>query len=113
MELLEKIINNVLILELNGDLMGGTDSETFRQVVDKAILNENVNVVVDLGNVNWMNSSGLGMLISSLTSLRSSDGDLKLANLSERLKRPMKITKLDLVFEDYESVDNAVKSYSE
>lgn len=113
MELLEKIINNVLVLELNGDLMGGTDSDAFRKVVDKAILNENVNVVVDLGNVNWMNSSGLGMLISSLTSLRSSDGDLKLANLSERLKRPMKITKLDSVFEDYESVEKAVQSYLE
>ena len=111
MELLEKIVNNVLVLELNGDLMGGTDSDTFRQVVDKAIQSENVNVVVDLGNVNWMSSSGLGMLISALTSLRSSDGDLKLANLSERLKRPMQITKLDSVFEDFESVDEAVASY--
>ncbi len=111
MELDKKIINSVLVLELKGDLMGGNDSDSFRSIVDEAISNENVNVVVDLSQVSWMNSSGLGMLISSLTSLRSSEGDLKLANVSERLKRPMKITKLDSVFEDFASVDEAVASF--
>jgi anti-sigma B factor antagonist len=111
MELLQKITNDVLVLELKGDLMGGNDSDTFRNVIDEAISNENVNIVVDLSQVSWMNSSGLGMLISALTSLRSSDGDIKLANVSERLKRPMKITKLDSVFEDFASVDEAISSF--
>ena len=111
MELNKNIINSVLVLELKGDLMGGNDSDSFRGIIDEAISNENVNVVVDLNQVSWMNSSGLGMLISALTSLRSSDGDLKLANVSERLKRPMKITKLDSVFEDFASVEDAIASF--
>ena len=91
--------------------MAGQDSEKLRNVVDETIQSEHVNVVVDMEEVNWMNSSGLGMLISALTSLRSSGGDMRLANLSERLKRPMQITKLDTVFQDFDSVAEAVKSY--
>ncbi len=104
---------DVLILELEGDLMAGHESEQLRQVVDQSLKDEKVNVVADMSKVTWMNSSGLGMLISALTSLRGSGGDLRLANLSEKIKRPIKITKLDKVFLDFESVDQAVDSYSE
>ncbi|MBN1999671.1 STAS domain-containing protein [candidate division KSB1 bacterium] len=110
MEIAEKYEDNSLVLELSGDLMGGADSEKFRAVIDKAIRNENVFVVVDLAQVSWMNSSGLGMLISALTSLRSAGGDLVLASLSERLRRPIQITKLDSVFQEFETVSDAIAS---
>ena len=109
MEIVEKVMDNILILELSGELMGGADSEQFRNVIDQAIKDEHTRVVVDMKEVGWMNSSGLGMLISSLTSLRSRGGDLYLANLSERLRRPLQITKLDMVFQEFESVSGAVE----
>lgn len=111
MEITERMENNVLVLTLNGDLMGGPDTENFRKCVDNAIKDNHSEIVVDMGNVSWMNSSGLGMLISALTSLRSSNGDLKLANLSERVRRPLQITKLDSVFQQFDTVAKAVQSY--
>ncbi|NOY59020.1 MAG: STAS domain-containing protein [Calditrichaeota bacterium] len=111
MKIVEKHLDNAYVLALSGELMGGTDFDAFRTVIDKAIEEEQVNLVIDMAQVTWMNSSGLGMLISALTSLRSSSGDIRLANMSERLRRPMEITKLDSVFQDFSSVEKAVKSY--
>ena len=109
----QKESGQALIIELEGELMGGPESDEFRMMIDNAIKNEKNRVVVDMGKVNWMNSSGLGMLMSALTSLRSSGGDLKLANLSERTRRPIEITRLDSVFDDYESVEDAVRTFAE
>lgn len=111
MTIQESIQNDVLVLKLEGDLMGGEDNETLRKIIDKAIKTENVEVVIDMSKVTWMNSSGLGMLISALTTLRSSGGDLRLANLNDRLRRPIQITKLDSVFNEYDSVKQAIESY--
>ncbi|MBD3375813.1 anti-sigma factor antagonist [candidate division KSB1 bacterium] len=111
MQISQNVNNDVLVLSLEGDLMGGADSEKFRKVVDQAIEEEQTNIIVDMSHVSWMNSAGLGMLISALTSLRSSGGDLRLANLNDRLRRPLQITKLDSVFQEYETVESAIKSY--
>ncbi|MBN2356566.1 STAS domain-containing protein [candidate division KSB1 bacterium] len=111
MEINEKFDQEVLILTLDGELMGGPDAEKFRRTIDHAIEEDRVQVVVDMDKVKWMNSSGLGMLISALTSLRSSNGDLKLANLSDRLRRPFEITKLDNVIQQFPSVSAAVNSF--
>ena len=112
MELQTRQQENVFVIELSGELMGGSDSEKFRNVIDEAIMDETNNVVIDLERVHWMNSSGLGLLISALTSLRSSGGDLRLANLSERLRRPLTITKLDTIFKEFDSVQSAVQSFN-
>jgi anti-sigma B factor antagonist len=112
MNVTEKIENKVLVLEIEGEIMGGSETDKFRKFIDKAIEDDNIMVVVDLAKVPWMNSSGLGMLISALTSLRSSSGDLRLANVSERLRRPLKITKLDTVFQQFDSVASAIASYN-
>jgi anti-sigma B factor antagonist len=111
MEIKARTEGTVRVLELVGDLMGGNELDQFRKSIDETIEEQLVNVVVDLAKVNWMNSSGLGMLISGLTSLRSSGGDLRLANMSERMKRPLQITKLDTVFQQFSSVNDAIKSF--
>jgi len=112
MQIETQMEGNVQVIKLSGELMAGHDSEKLRNVVDESINAENVNVVVDMEEVNWMNSSGLGMLISALTSLRSSGGDMRLANISDRIRRPIQITKLDKVFQDFDSVEEAVKSFA-
>jgi len=111
MDISSKVENNVLILTIAGDLMGGPESIQFKKMIDETIAAEKIYVVVDMAQVQWMNSSGLGMLISALTSLRSSGGDLRLANLSERIRRPLEITRLDTVFQQFKSVSEAVGSY--
>jgi anti-anti-sigma factor len=107
----QKNESGVLILTLHGDLMGGPDSESFHKVIEAAIEKEQVQTVADLGTVHWMNSSGLGMLIRGMISLRSSGGDLRLTGISDRLRRPMEIARLDTVFLQYNSVAEAIASY--
>jgi anti-sigma B factor antagonist len=111
MDIKQRTEGNVRILEIAGDLMGGGELEPFRKIIDQLIKDQAVNVVVDMTQVTWMNSSGLGMLISGLTSLRSSGGDLRLANLSERMRRPLQITKLDTVVQQFASVKEAINSF--
>jgi anti-sigma B factor antagonist len=106
-----KQVDDVLVIEIEGEIMGGADSESFRNIIYEAIEEDKVFIVADLKNATWMNSSGLGMLISGLTTLRSSGGDLRLTNLSEKVRRPLEITKLESVFLTYNSVEEAVMSY--
>lgn len=113
MEIVQKEVDDILIIELKGELMGGPGAEEFKTLLFKAIENEKVEIVVDLANATWMNSSGLGMLVSGLSSIRSSGGDLRLVNVSERMRRPMEITRLDSVFQFYNSVEEAIQSYKQ
>ncbi len=112
MGIVQKENGHVLVIELEGELMGGPESDEFRTIIDDAMKSQKSQVVLDMGKVNWMNSSGLGMLMNALTNLRSSGGDLKLANMSERTRRPIQITRLDSVFEEYDTVEAAVKTYA-
>ena len=111
MEMKTKKLQDILVIEVNGEIMGGAEAESFRNIIYEAIEEDNANVVVDLTNASWMNSSGLGMLISGLTTTRSSGGDLRLANLSDRVRRPLEITKLESVFLIYTSVEEAINSF--
>ncbi len=113
MNIQENKCDEVLILTLTGDLMGGPETEKLQSRLYEAIREGDVQIVIDMTSVNWMNSAGLGMLMAGMTTLRSSEGDLRLSNLSERVKRPIQITKLDSVIRIYDQVNDAVKSFEE
>ncbi|MBN1561810.1 STAS domain-containing protein [candidate division KSB1 bacterium] len=112
MGIVQKENGPVLVIELEGELMGGAEADEFRSIIDNAIKNEKNRIVVDMGKVNWMNSSGLGMLMSALTNLRGSGGDLKLANMTDRVRRPIQITRLDSVFEEYDTIEDAISTFA-
>ncbi|MCK6557457.1 STAS domain-containing protein, partial [Candidatus Binatia bacterium] len=75
------------------------------------VRNGQVKVVLDLSGVNFMNSSGLGMLIGGLTTVRNAGGQLKLANPAERIQSLLVITKLSTVFTTHKSVEEAIDSF--
>lgn len=103
--------DNVLIIKIAGNIMGGEDTEDFKNLIYKSIEDDIINIVADLTEATWINSSGLGTLITGLTTVRSSGGDLRLANISERVSRPLEITKLDSVYKIFDSVEEAVASF--
>ena len=111
MEMQKEVQGDVLVLKIFGEVMGGEDLIPFQETIHQSIQDGLVNAVADLSDVKWMNSSGMGILMAGLTTLRSSDGDLKLACASERVQRPMKITRLDRVFEIYETLQSAIASF--
>ncbi len=100
-----------LIIELRGNVMGGPDAQEFQDLLHKSLEDDKKNIVVDLANVKFMNSSGLGMLISGFTTMKNGGGTLKLANATEKINSLLVITKLITIFDNYESVDEAVESF--
>ena len=71
------------------------------------------NIVVDLSRVKFMNSSGLGMLIGGLTTMRKAGGDLRISGATDKIQSLLVVTKLITVFKHYDSVDKAVESFNE
>ncbi|MEN3037620.1 MAG: STAS domain-containing protein [Candidatus Kryptonium sp.] len=111
MQLKTKRVDDVVIVEIKGNLMGGPDSQKFRDILRKLLNEGRSKVVVDLKNVKIINSAGLGTLISGLTTMRNSGGDLRLANPNDKIESLLKITRLIKVFEIYNSIDEAIESY--
>ena len=97
-----------LIVSLNGDF-DIENSQTLKTEVRKKISAENPNVVIDLSNVNYIDSSGLGTLIAIQKDARFNGGSLSIVGASEQIKRVMKMTNLDKLFDFYNSLDEVVK----
>ena len=112
MELKQIDKGNVTVIQLEGKLMGGPDATQLHESLHKLINSDIKNVVIDLKGVDWINSSGLGILISGLTTVRNSGGDLCLAHPSDKIKNILNITKLSSVFTSYDKIDEAIASFS-
>ena len=111
MKLTSREENDVIILEPKGKIMGGPDATMLHDFLHDLIKQDKKKVVIDLSKVEWMNSTGLGILISGLTTLRNNGGELKLARVTEKIQSLLAITKLITVFENHDSVEEAVKSF--
>ncbi len=100
-----------VILELKGNVMGGEDTKDFNELLHKLIDDGKKNMIVDLSDVKFMNSSGLGMLIGGLTTIKKAEGRLILANVTDKIESLLIITKLITIFETAKDVDEAAKSF--
>ena len=104
---------NSVVITLKGNVMGGPDGSKLHDTLHELKEGVKTNVVVDLSKMKFMNSSGLGMLISAMTTMRNAGGDLRLAKVADRIQSLLVITKLITVFKHYESVEEAAKSYQD
>ena len=112
MKLSDRVENGIVIMEPKGKIMGGPDATLLHDKLHEYLENEQRQIVIDLSKVEWMNSTGLGILISSYTSLRNHNGSLKLANVTDKIQSLLTITKLVTVFDTYDSVEDAIASFS-
>lgn len=101
----------ITIIELTGNVMGGPDATTLNDQLHKLIDGDKKKVVVDLDEVKFINSSGLGMLIGGLTTLRNSGGEMKLARASKKIEELLRMTKLTTVFDVHKTVNEAVAAF--
>jgi len=104
---------NCIVIEFSGNLMGGPDATKFNDKLHELIDKGRKEIVADLSSVKFMNSSGLGILIGGLTTMRNAGGDLRIAGANKRIESLLMVTKLITVFESYRTVEEAVESYSE
>jgi anti-sigma B factor antagonist len=111
MTIKEKMHGAVAVLSLKGNLMGEPDTENLRDKIYSLLQEGFTKIVVDMKGVRWISSTGLGTLIAALTSVRNKSGDLRLANITEKVESLFAITQLVKVFKTYETVDRAIASY--
>jgi anti-sigma B factor antagonist len=112
MQIKEKMHGDIAVISLKGKLMGGPETLAIHEKV-KELTGKKINkVVIDLGSVKWMNSSGLGALMGAMTTLRNAGGELKLTNVTEKVQSLFMITKLITIFETFDEVEQAVSSFN-
>lgn len=109
-ELKEK--SRVMVLAIEGKMVGGPDAALLSEKLHELIEKGQKHFVVNLEKVDWMNSSGLGILIGGLTTVRNHGGEFRLCLLGAKLKEILEITKLDRVFSSYDSEEKAIDSFS-
>ncbi len=97
-----------LIVSLNGEF-DIESSQTLKEEVRKNLTSENSNIVIDLTKVSYVDSSGLGTLIALQKDARFNGGSLSIVGASEQVKRVMKMTNLDKLFDFYTSINEVIK----
>src|SRR5829696_7492331 len=107
----ERRIDNVVILDLEGNIRLGEGSMEFRQLIRQLVQNGEKNILLNLARISYIDSSGLGEVVAAFTSLQKIDGEMKLLHLTHRVNELMMITKLLTIFEVYDNETEALKSF--
>jgi anti-sigma B factor antagonist len=112
MTVTERRVGDVTILEVAGRLVLDDGHDELRSRVEQLVDAGCVNLLVDLGDVTYIDSCGVGLLIAKYVSLRRKGGDLKLLHLTQRSHHLMEISKLLDVFETFEAEEPALASFT-
>jgi anti-sigma B factor antagonist len=111
MQISEKKENDVTVLNLDGSLMGGPEAVSLNEKINRLLDEKSLKVVLNLEQVERVNSSGLGILIKVLTTFKRNGGELKLAHVNPKIENLLVMTKLNTIFESYETEESAVNSF--
>lgn len=110
MEIHERAVGNVTVVDVTGNLVADSDSR-LKDKVRSLVQQGQSRIVIDLAKVPYMDSSGLGELISVYTSTKNAGGALKLTGVTTRLHDLLTITKLVTVFDTYDDQESAIASF--
>lgn len=101
----------VTIVDLSGRISLGEGSALLRKTIRDLLEGGQTKILLNLGDVNYIDSSGIGELVSGFTAVRSREGELKLLNLTKKVHDLLQITKLFTVFDVFTDEGTAVNSY--
>lgn len=101
----------VTLLELSGHFIAPEGCESVRKQVKQLLTTNQKNILLDLAKVTVIDSGGLGTLVESLVSTRRWGGELKLVNVTEKIRKPFVLTRLVTFFEMYENEAEALASF--
>ncbi len=110
LKLATKTKDGIIIVDCTGRIVFGEESSLMRETVKKAI-SENNRIVLNLGEVNYIDSGGLGTLVALRTTAQNAGGTIKLTSLTKRVGDLLQVTKLLTVFDVYNSEAEAVESF--
>ena len=112
MNIVERKVDEVTILDLHGKILIGEGDDALREAVTKLVDGGVQKLLLNLGDVPYVDSAGLGEIVRCYTTVSRKGGKLKLINLTKKIQDLLAITKLLTVFETYDSEEEAVKSFS-
>jgi len=113
MSVREKVSGDVSIIMVRGNLLGGKETTEVHELVKQLIASGKTKVVFDLSRVKWMNSSGMGMLMACYSTMSNVNGKIGIAAMSEKVEDVMQITKINTLFENFDTVQQAVKFFNQ
>ncbi len=105
-------VDGVTIVDLSGRITLGEGSTMLRDIVRDMIAKGNKKILLNLGDVTYIDSSGIGELVSAFTTVRNGGGELKLLNLTKKVHDLLQITKLYTVFDIKDDEANAIQSFA-
>jgi anti-sigma B factor antagonist len=111
LRLTDRNVDGVDVLDIEGRIVLGEESNSFREKVKSLLAAGKKKIVLNLQNVTYIDSSGLGTLVATYHSARSQGATLKLANLGSKFKEVLQVTKLMTVFDTYDNEAAAIQSF--
>jgi anti-sigma B factor antagonist len=104
-------VDGVDVIELSGRVVLGEESNALRETVKSLLASGHKQIVLNMDNVTYIDSAGLGTLVASHHSARTQGASLKLSNLGSKFQEILQVTKLLTVFDTYDSEAAAVQSF--
>jgi anti-sigma B factor antagonist len=105
----KEIKDNLLTIRLSGDLIGEDNGVSILEIVNTAIQQKVFTCIIDISKLRYINSSGIGVLITILTKFRNKDGEVYLMKPSESVQKLLVITKLNAIFQIVQSEAEVLK----
>jgi anti-sigma B factor antagonist len=111
MKVATRQVDGITILDLSGRITLGEGSVTLRDAVHDVLAKGSKKILLDLGNISYIDSSGIGEMVSAFTSVRNAGGELKLLNLTKKVHVLLQITKLYTVFDIWDNEASAIVAF--
>ncbi|MDE3136619.1 MAG: STAS domain-containing protein [Acidobacteriota bacterium] len=111
LKMTERTVDGVSVLDLEGRIVLGEESSALRERVKNLLGQDHKKIVLNMGNVSYIDSAGLGALVASYTSAKNQGAILKLVNLGSKFREVLQVTKLLTVFEVYDTEQAAISSF--
>jgi len=112
MEFEDTVVGDVVVVILHGKIMAYEDSLPLRERLKEHLDSEMRKFVIDMADVPWMNSEGIGLLATAVATVGKAGGRLVLANISRKVENVLTVTKCNSIIKHFDSRDEAVASYS-
>jgi anti-sigma B factor antagonist len=112
MKISKSTVGDVTVIALKGKIMIGSGDVALREAIDEAVNHGRKQILVDLGGVSKMDSSGLGELVAAHNTITSDGGTIKLANIPSKLYNVMGVAQIISVFDVFDDVDEGLGSFS-
>lgn len=112
MEVTARKVGDVAVLEISGKVLGGAESDSLRDALERMLAGGERKLLIDLSGVPWMNSAGLGILLAAYSRMRERGGVVRFSGLGERVRGILKTTKLLTVLDVVDDESTGIRSFA-